>query len=78
LPGIASTIEETYVHLWSGNRSYDKPGTGMAREKLTQPVSGKIFFAGEAVHTGGHHGTLHGAMESALRATLQLLEEPIR
>ena len=78
LPGIASTIEETHVHLWSGNRSYDKPGTGMAREKLTQPVSGKIFFAGEAVHTGGHHGTLHGAMESALRATLQLLEEPVR
>jgi monoamine oxidase len=50
----------------------------MAREKLTQPVSGKIFFAGEAVHTGGHHGTLHGAMESALRGTLQLLKEPIR
>ncbi|MFN5620210.1 MAG: flavin monoamine oxidase family protein [Flavobacteriales bacterium] len=78
LPGIASTMEEAHVQRWSGNRSYDKPGTGVARTQLTSPISRKIFFAGEAIHTGGHHGTLHGAMESALRATLQIMEEPIR
>lgn len=59
--------------LFRGVMSYDKPGTGNARSALSQPISDKIWFAGEAVHTGGHQGTVHGAMESALQAVLNML-----
>jgi monoamine oxidase len=40
---------------------------------LADSISGKVYFAGEATHTGGHHGTLHGAMESGLRAAMEIL-----
>jgi monoamine oxidase len=40
---------------------------------LAQSISSKLYFAGEATHTGGHHGTMHGAIESALRAVTEIL-----
>jgi monoamine oxidase len=64
---------EITVHHWLGNRSYDKPGTANARSVIAQPIAGKLFFAGEATHTGGHHGTLHGAMETGLRAATEII-----
>lgn len=60
--------------FYRGVMSYDKPGTGNARTTLSQPVANKIRFAGEAVHAGGHQGTVHGAMESALQAVLNLVK----
>ena len=66
-------ITDSAIHTWQGNRSYDAPGVGNAREILASSVNNKIFFAGEATHTGGHHGTLHGAMETALRAVIEIL-----
>lgn len=56
-----------------GAYSYPKIGTGNAREIASQNIAGKIYFAGEAMHTGGHFGTVHGAMETALRAVNEIL-----
>lgn len=72
-PGAIDQITEAELHQWSGNRSYDPPGLGNARSELAQAINNKLYFAGEATHTGGHHGTMHGAMESALRAVTEIL-----
>ncbi len=56
-----------------GGFSYAVPGTGSARETIALPIAGKIFFAGEATHTDGHHATVHGAMETGLRAVSEIL-----
>lgn len=72
-PGAIDQITEAELHQWAGNRSYDPPGAGNARSVLAQPINNKLYFAGEATHTGGHHGTMHGAMESALRAVTEIL-----
>ncbi len=72
-PGAIDQITEAELHQWAGNRSYDPPGVGNARSVLAQPINNKLYFAGEATHTGGHHGTMHGAMESALRAVTEIL-----
>lgn len=44
------------------------------RGQLAVPVNNKLFFAGEASHSSGHHGTVHGAMEAAFRSVKQILE----
>jgi monoamine oxidase len=72
-PGAIDQITEAELHQWAGNRSYDPTGVGNARSVLAQPINSKLYFAGEATHTGGHHGTMHGAMESALRAVTEIL-----
>lgn len=74
LPGVSNHIQESTWHHWPGNRSYDSVASQSHRINLAQPQQEKIYFAGEATHGGGHHGTLHGAMESALRATLEILQ----
>jgi monoamine oxidase len=57
-----------------GAYSYPKPGMAPeTRGLLKVAVNNKIYFAGEAVHDGGHHGTVHGAMESALAAVTKIL-----
>ncbi len=61
---------EPYIR---GGFSYAIPGTGSARETIALPIAGKIFFAGEATHTEGHHATVHGAMETGLRAVSEIL-----
>jgi len=38
-----------------------------AAEALRNPVENTIYFAGEAL-AGGHMGTVHGAIESGIRA----------
>ncbi|MFN0031789.1 MAG: FAD-dependent oxidoreductase [Flavobacteriales bacterium] len=68
-----------YIQDWGaepfagGAYSYGKPGSGNARELMAVPIQEKIFFAGEATHTGGHHATVHGAMETGLRAVNEIL-----
>lgn len=42
------------------------------REALARPLSGKIFFAGEATNTLGASGTVHGAMETGWRAAAEV------
>jgi len=63
--------EEDFIH---GAYSYSKPGTGNAREIIAKNIDSKVYFAGEATHTGGHFATVHGAMETALLAVHEILE----
>ena len=75
----SSHYVSSFVQDWGnepfirGAYSYPKIGTGNAREIASQNIAGKIYFAGEAMHTGGHFGTVHGAMETALRAVNEIL-----
>lgn len=66
---------DSHVEDWSKNPfvggaySYPKVGTRLAdRAELAKNVAGKLFFAGEASHFEGHSATMHGAMETGLRA----------
>jgi monoamine oxidase len=44
-----------------------------ALEALAAPVQDTLFFAGEATNTEGEEGTVHGALETGLRAAGELL-----
>jgi len=79
--GQASTLyADHYIMDWGdepwirGAYSYSRVGTGNARNLLAVPVANKLFFAGEATHYRGHHASVHGAMETGLRAVQQILQ----
>jgi len=79
--GIASTnLEKSYLMDWTkepfikGTYSFDKVGVGNSRQILAEPIEGRLFFAGEATCTNGHHASIHGAMESAERTVKEILE----
>ena len=56
-----------------GAYSYPVVGGGLVfRKELAAPVADKLFFAGEATHTDGHSGTVHGAIETGARAAEEL------
>jgi monoamine oxidase len=55
-----------------GVYSYPNPDMGNAIEVLAAPIDARIYFAGEATHTGGHTATVHGALETSLRAVLEI------
>lgn len=56
-----------------GAYSYSTMGMGNARSVAARAVDKKLYFAGEAMNTSGHHQTVHGAMESAKQQVRQLL-----
>lgn len=59
---------------WSlGAYTYSPLGMGNARAKLATPLAGSLFFAGEAAVTNGHIATVHGAIESGIRAAEEAL-----
>ena len=72
-------VRAAYVHDWQadpltrGAYSYVPAGSMAARQVLSQPVSGTLYFAGEATETSGHSATVHGAIRSGLRAAQQIL-----
>lgn len=73
-------LTESAVMDWSkanfikGAYSYPKVGSAGAREALAAAIDQKIYFAGEATHTHGHFGTVHGAMETGYRAAYEILK----
>lgn len=80
------SLVDTYIANWGrdpyyrGLYTFPTPNTSGLREKLAEPIEGKIYFAGEAVHTGGASGTVHGALETgevAAQAILKLFNEKI-
>ena len=80
--GVASgSLIESHIMDWSqepfikGAYSYPKVGTGNSRETLAQIIDDKLFFAGEAKHTEGHEGTVHGAIETAQTAVEELVSK---
>lgn len=78
---LEKLLDKAYLHDWQsdplscGAYSYGKVGAVEALEILSQPIEGKLFFAGEATNTEGHNGTVHGAIRSGYRAAGQLLKQ---
>ena len=79
----SANIQEAKVAVWStirseeslipGAFSYTTPGNFSARSVLATPLDEKLYFAGEATHTSGHAGTIHGAIETGYIAAHQIL-----
>ncbi|MBL8152961.1 MAG: FAD-dependent oxidoreductase [Anaerolineae bacterium] len=78
---IRGEIEAVYHHNWMsdpyarGAYSYPAVGGLNAASVLAEPVADTLFFAGEATHSGGHMGTVHGAITTGERAARQILEK---
>ena len=61
----------------------DRANTGMhilelvgdARKIASQPINKKLYFAGEAMNTNGHHQTVHGAVETGYREVVHILND---
>jgi monoamine oxidase len=70
-----------HAHDWSadehsrGAYSYAPAGALDASDKMSIPVAGTLYFAGEHTDTTGHWGTVHGAIRSGLRAARQVLRD---
>jgi monoamine oxidase len=56
-----------------GAYSYAKAGGVDGFRELAQPLADKLFFAGEATESTGHHATVHGAIASGERAANEVL-----
>ncbi len=75
----SSTLVDSFIMDWSkeqfigGSVSYAPLGMLSARVNLATPIPGRIFFAGEASNFNGHHGTVHGAMETGYRAAIEVI-----
>jgi monoamine oxidase len=76
---IREQMEDVHLHDWRndpfscGAYAY-VPVNGLAAQRnLTEPIADKLFFAGEATAVG-HIGTVHGAMQSGMRAAREVYE----
>jgi len=74
------TVEAWAVHRWTtdpffgGAYSYFPPGAGLGdRRVLAEPVDSTLCFAGEATHTLGESATVHGAIDTGIRAAKEVL-----
>jgi monoamine oxidase len=74
-----AAFEVAYVHDWQrdpfarGAYSYVTVGGEDAREALTAPVGGNLWFAGETTAGNGEGGTVAGALQSGVRAAQAIL-----
>ena len=77
---MQANLADSYVQNWGaepftrGTYSFPIPETGSARVDLAEHMVDKIYFAGEATNTNGHHATVHGAMETGARAVREILQ----
>jgi lysine-specific histone demethylase 1B len=72
---LSSHVQNYTTHPYiKGAYSYSTIGIGNARFLAATPVDKKLYFAGEAMHTNGHHQTVQGAMETGYRQALDLLK----
>jgi monoamine oxidase len=80
---VSSELEAWRIFDWQhdpfsrGAYTYVMPGEPDASAALAAPVGSSLFFAGEATHTGGATGTVHGALESGIRAAREVLGDQI-
>ncbi|MEZ4798283.1 MAG: NAD(P)/FAD-dependent oxidoreductase [Flavobacteriales bacterium] len=77
----STTFVSSHIENWGDNdlfggvKSFYPPQLSEeVRTILSTSVLNKVFFAGEATHFSGHHGTIHGAMESSIRAIQKIFE----
>ncbi|KGF73301.1 hypothetical protein DO97_20975 [Neosynechococcus sphagnicola sy1] len=57
-----------------GGYSYVPTGAYGARQILATPIQSVLFFAGEATVTASNPATVHGAIESGIRAAQEILQ----
>lgn len=78
-PWLHEQLESWRVQNWQhepftrGGYAVIPSGATDALEALAAPVKGTLFFAGEATHTEGEEGTVHGALETGWRAAKEVL-----
>jgi monoamine oxidase len=78
-PALERILNGWYVHDWQsdpysrGSYSYVGVGGEGAQFELAQPLADTLFFAGEATNSQGHHGEVHGAIETGERAAREIL-----
>ncbi len=73
---IASHVENWTTNPFvKGAYSYSTVGMGDARKTASQALSEKLYFAGEAMNTNGHHQTVHGAVETGYREVMNILTD---
>jgi monoamine oxidase len=76
---LRQLLVSSHTHNWSsdpftrGGYAYLPVGGLKAQQTLAQSVNKVLFFAGEATSVG-HVGTVHGAIESGLRAAKEILK----
>ena len=76
---IAQRLTHFYSHNWGtdpysrGAYSYVLAGGMGAQQELAKPLADRLFFAGEATQSDGHHATVHGAFSSGLRVAGEVL-----
>jgi monoamine oxidase len=82
LPGsfVAQRLTHFYYHDWQsdpysrGAYSYVLAGGMGAQQELARPLADRLFFAGEATQSDGHHATVHGAFSSGVRVAEEILK----
>ncbi|WP_224369911.1 flavin monoamine oxidase family protein [Hyalangium versicolor] len=80
LPTLRAELESWRIVNWQhepftrGGYCVIPSGAVEDLETLATSVQGTLFFAGEATNTEGEEGTVHGAMETGLRAAREVLE----
>lgn len=73
-PTLEAELRSSHYHDWlvdpfsCGAYSYVKAGGFEAAQRIALPLENTLWFAGEAMATDGHWGTVHGAMDSGRRA----------
>ncbi len=76
---LGDLLVQAESHEWQqdslamGAYSYLPSGALHVPDALSDPIESTLFFAGEHTDTTGNWGTVHGAMESGLRAAHQIL-----
>jgi monoamine oxidase len=76
---IQASLKAIYIHDWlkdlfsMGAYSYDMLESPGAKKILNEPISRKIYFAGEACYSGPHTGTVEAAFQSAQDAVEKIL-----
>lgn len=72
-------VEWSQLHDWQsdpyarGAYAIERNGESDAILELARPVHPSLFFAGEATHAGGRRGTVHGAIETGMRAAREVI-----
>lgn len=75
----SASLIQAHVQNWStqpyikGAYSYSTVGMGNARNVAASPIENRLFFAGEAMNTNGHHQSVHGAAETGLQAATAII-----
>jgi monoamine oxidase len=77
---MAQRLTHFYYHDWQsdpysrGAYSYVLAGGMGAQQELARPLADRLFFAGEATQSDGHHATVHGAFSSGVRAAEEIVK----